>query len=180
TSDGAGCRAQRVPSRNNVAGHLVTATVQPTGLVALTADPSGPTGDFSATPLAASATWNSATSTGDFSWSYPLRVPPAVGGPVPDVALAYTSGSVDGRTAASNNQPSWVGEGWDLWSGYVERRYKACADDLGGGANNTVKTGDLCWGTDNAVLSLGRRAVELVRDGATGVWHPRIDDGSRV
>ena len=28
--------------------------------------------------------------------------------------------------------------------------------------NNTVKTGDLCWGPDNAVLSLGSSTVELL------------------
>ncbi len=150
------------------------------GLLAATAGPSGAAGDFSATSLSPSATWQAGGSTGGFTWSYPLRTPPSSGGPAPELALAYSSASVDGRTAASNNQPSWVGEGFELWPGYVERRYKACSDDLGGGANNTTKTGDECWGTDNAVLSLGGTATELVRDGATGAWHPRVDDGSRI
>jgi RHS repeat-associated protein len=205
TPNDAGCRPVPVPSTNDVAGGRVTGQVLASGqapgeatgvaaatsaaasgasssgaLFALAASASGSAGDFSATSLAPSATWQSGSSTGDFSWSYPMRSPPAPGGPVPQLVLSYSSQSVDGRNAASNNQPSWIGEGFEMWPGYIERRYKACADDMGGSANNTVKTGDLCWGTDNAVLSLGGSATELVRDDATGAWRPKADDGSRI
>ena len=44
-----------------------------------------------------------------------MRVPPAVHGPAPKLALSYSAQSVDGRHAASNNQPSWVGEGFEAW-----------------------------------------------------------------
>src|SRR5262245_38556410 len=46
-------------------------------LFALAAVPSGPVGDFTATSLAPSATWQSGGSSGDFMWNYPIRVPPA-------------------------------------------------------------------------------------------------------
>ncbi|WP_407566767.1 RHS repeat-associated core domain-containing protein [Polymorphospora sp. A560] len=134
-------------------------------------------GDWSATPLTASADWDAGDQTGSFTWEYPLRVPPAPGGPEPDLGFGYSSGAVDGRTAATNNQPSWVGEGFDLGTSYVERRYKACADD---GSAGTPKRGDLCWGHDNAFLVLNGTAAELVRDDATGTWRPRNDDGSRI
>ena len=62
-----------------------------------------------ATPLSPSATWDVSKQTGDFTWSYPLRVPPAPGGLQPDLALSYASSAVDGRTSATNNQASWVG-----------------------------------------------------------------------
>jgi RHS repeat-associated protein len=181
----AACQGAPIPSRNDVPAQRLSADVTVPasasgGLFAVAAAPSGPAGDFSATPLAASSTWQAGGSTGDFTWSYPMRVPPSLGGPLPQLALSYSAGSVDGRTAASNNQPSWIGEGFELWPGYVERRYKACADDMGGTANNAVKTGDECWATDNAFLSLGGKATELIRDDATGVWHPRSDDGSRI
>src|SRR5262249_54549199 len=78
--------------------------------------------------------------------------------------------------ASTNNQASWIGEGWDLGENYIERRYKSCADDV----STTPKPQDLCWETDNAYLTLGNKAVELVRDDATGEWHPRNDDGTRV
>jgi RHS repeat-associated protein len=151
------------------------------GLLALSAGPSGAAGSFAATSLTPSSTWQAGGSSGDFSWSYPMRLPPGLGGPAPEVSLAYSSQGVDGRTAASNNQPSWAGEGHELWpGGYIERRYKGCADDMGGGANNTAKTGDECWATDNATMSLNGRTTELVRDGATGAFRPRNEDGSRV
>jgi RHS repeat-associated protein len=151
-----------------------------TGTVSLTSGSSGPAGDFSATSLRPSATWGESGSTGSFTWSYPMQVPPAAGGLAPKVQLSYSSQSMDGRTAASNNQPSWIGEGFDFWPGFIERSYRPCADDMGGTANNTVKTGDLCWAGDNATLSLNGKAVELIRDDATGAWHPRADDGSRI
>jgi hypothetical protein len=71
--------------------------------------------------------------------------------------------------ASSNNQPSWIGQGFEMWSGYIERSYKACP-----------QTGDQCWATDNATMSLGGQTVELIRDDATGAWHPKADDGSRI
>ena len=48
-----------------------------------------------------------------------MRVPPVPGDLTPSLAVSYSSGSVDGRTSNTNSQPSWVGEGFDLWSGYM-------------------------------------------------------------
>lgn len=123
------------------------------------------------------------------TWSYPFRVPPSASGLDPQLALSYSSSSVDGRTTSTNNQPSWVGEGFSLATGFIERRYVACADDQGTGRNNATKTGDLCWKTDsanssnqkwdNAVVSFGPHSGELVRVGDTSTWRLRFDDGSR-
>ncbi|SBT48270.1 RHS repeat-associated core domain-containing protein [Micromonospora auratinigra] len=148
-------------------------------LVAATSGPSGGAGDFTASSLAPASTWGHSGSTGGFQWSYPMTTPPAVGGPAPDLKLSYSAQSVDGLNAATNNQPGPIGEGFDLSPGFVERRYKACADDMGGDANNTTKTGDLCWGAENAVLSLGGSTVELIK-GGDGRWHPRKEDGSKI
>src|SRR5690606_1544726 len=124
---------------------------------------SGPAGDYTATPLQPSSTWSAGGNSGTFAWSYPMRTPPSVGGPAPKVELSYSSQSVDGRHAASNNQPSQVGEGFELNAGgFIERRYKSCGEDMGSGANNTVKTGDQCWATDNAILSLAGHSGELI------------------
>jgi RHS repeat-associated protein len=175
TPAAAHCRPTPLAATNDPAAATVTADVPTTSstLVALVAGASGSTGDFRATPLAPSASWQVNEATGDFSWSYPLRVPPVPGGLTPDLALGYSSGGVDGRTASTNSQPSAVGEGWDLWPGYIERRYRTCSDD--GRA-----TSDQCWGPDNATLVLNGHATELLRDDATGTWRPRDDDGSRV
>lgn len=147
------CTGTPLPSRNNLAEWTVSATAAGS-LVAVSAAPSGPAGTYAATSLQPSSTWSAGGNSGAFIWSYPLRVPPAPGGPAPQFALNYSSQTVDGRHAASNNQPSWVGEGFEASpGGYIERRYQVCAEDMGGSANNTTKTGDLCWETDNAVLS---------------------------
>jgi hypothetical protein len=98
-SDEPECASAPVPTRNNGSGRLsadVTAS-STTTMYALSAGASGSSGDFTATPLAASATWSAGGSSGDFSWSYPLRVPPSPGGPGPQIALSYSSGSVDRR-----------------------------------------------------------------------------------
>ncbi|MFJ5984678.1 RHS repeat-associated core domain-containing protein [Lentzea sp. NPDC092896] len=133
-------------------------------------------GTPTATPLAPSGSWDVTPNTGEFGWSYPLRVPPAPGGFQPELALRYSSSSVDGRTSATNNQASWVGDGWDLSAGFVERAYGACADDKTGGTTPPKESGDLCWRTDNAMSSFG----ELIRDDTSGGFRLREDNGSRV
>ncbi|WP_077003638.1 RHS repeat-associated core domain-containing protein [Saccharothrix sp. ALI-22-I] len=172
------CEARPVPG--NLAAGTATADVAVEGerTLALTAAPSGPAGDYAATSLQPSATWTAGGSSGDFTWSYPVRVPPAVGGAAPRVEFGYSAQSVDGRMAASNNQPSWLGEGFDWSPGFVERKYKPCAEDMAGG-NNTTATGDQCWATDNATVSFNGRGGELVHEDGKG-WRLRGDDGSRI
>lgn len=178
------CAGSPLDSVNNTVEGTVTATVDAAvgGVaVVLTAGESGPAGDWSATSLSPSGTWSHGGSSGGFSWSYPLHTPDMPGGLSPDLLLGYSAQSVDGRTTSTNNQTSWIGEGWSgLEPGFVERRYIACADDMAGSANNTVKTGDLCWKEENALLSLGGTATELVKDRASGVWRPKNDDASRI
>ncbi|MEU5992346.1 hypothetical protein ABZ806_25530 [Spirillospora sp. NPDC047418] len=58
-------------------------------------------GDYKATSLEASATWSAGGNAGDFTWSYPMRVPPVPSGLTPKVAISYSSASVDGKTATA-------------------------------------------------------------------------------
>ncbi|MGW6403949.1 RHS repeat-associated core domain-containing protein [Streptomyces sp. NPDC055134] len=143
-------------------------------VLALAAGTQSGAGDYKATPLAASSTWQAGGSSGTFTWSYPLRTPPAAAGPTPDLSISYDSGAVDGRTASTNNQGSQVGEGFDLTSSYVERKYGSCDDDGQDGKY------DLCWKYDNASLVLNGKATELVKDDTTGEWHLKNDDASTV
>lgn len=155
----------------------------------------GPGGTFKATPLASSGSWQAGGSSGAFTWSYPLNVPAAPAGPAPQVAFSYSSQSVDGRVAVSSPQASWIGEGWDYDPGHIERRYRSCQDDRkaleAGTPNNTAKadkTSDLCWVSYNAVMSLGGKTVELVRDAPAGsdpetdteIYRAQTDDGTRI
>lgn len=138
------------------------------------------TGSFSASTLKEVGSWDVSAQTGDFSWQYPMTVPPAAAGPVPSIGLSYDSQSIDGETGSTNNQPSAIGDGWDLnGGGFIERQYVSCSQD--DGASGAVKTsGDQCWKTDNATLSLGGHSSALVRDSATGDWKMQSDDGSRI
>ncbi|MGX7826076.1 RHS repeat-associated core domain-containing protein [Actinokineospora sp. 24-640] len=136
-------------------------------------------GTATATSLSPSASWAVSPHTGDFTWSYPLRVPPAAGVLAPNLALSYRSSAVDGRTTVTNNQPSWVGDGWALSSGFVERAYGGCSTDTEGDVK-PPQVGDLCWRSDNATASYGGAGGMLIRDDATGKWRSRADDGSRI
>ncbi|BCJ74956.1 type IV secretion protein Rhs [Catellatospora sp. IY07-71] len=177
------CQEQSLATSRS--GDLVTALV-PIGsegsVVALSSgnQSSAGSGDFSATSLTASSTWSAGTSSGGFTWNYDLRMPPGLGGPTPKVGFSYASQAVDGRTAATNNQPSWMGDGFDWEPGFVERRYISCSDDMTGSPNNTVETGDQCWRGHNATLSLNGRSTELFFNSTDGLWHGRSEDGSKV
>ncbi|WP_285751747.1 RHS repeat-associated core domain-containing protein [Lentzea sp. NBRC 105346] len=184
TPDRADCKGTVVPSTNNVAKGTITpaeATSADGALMALSAGTSSGSGSYTATSLSPSATWSAGSNTGGFTWNYDLRTPPGLNGPAPKLSLGYSSASVDGQMAASNNQPSWVGEGFQLGASFIERRYKPCADDMVNGATNTVKTGDQCWATENASLAMDAHAGELIKDaGNPNRWHLRSDDGTFV
>ncbi|CAM3424311.1 RHS repeat-associated core domain-containing protein [Stackebrandtia soli] len=171
-------------TRNDRADSTVTATVPVTDdgtRVVLMADTSGGAGDYSATALSPSATWSHTGNAGGFVWNYPIDVPNPVGaGPMPTLGFDYSSASVDGRSEATNNQPGWIGEGWALSIGSIERRFVSCANDMDGAANNTEKTGDKCWAGDNAMLTMAGRGGELVKDDDTGAWRLKSDDGTRI
>ncbi|MGN8246135.1 RHS repeat-associated core domain-containing protein [Cellulomonas soli] len=177
------CRTQTplTTSANDISTQRVTATVTAGSVVALTAGTSGSSGNWSATSLSASASWQVSQQTGSFSWSYPFEMPPTQGGPAPSLALSYDSGSLDGRVATTNNQSSWIGDGWNMDAGFVERNYASCADDATGSANNVGRvSGDLCWKSDNATLALAGHSAELVKDATTGTWRLKEDDGTKV
>ncbi|MFF4241692.1 hypothetical protein ACFYYL_38010, partial [Actinomadura geliboluensis] len=147
-------------------------------VLAAVAGASSDKGDYTATSLSPSSSWQISPQSGDFNWSYPLRTPPVPGGLQPQLALGYSSSSIDGRTSNTSSQPSWVGDGFDLWPGYIQRSYKSCKDD-GVAKNPTHGTypGDQCWGYDNAVMTLGGKGGELVPVGGNK-WKRKNDDGT--
>lgn len=150
-------------------------------LAAETAEEGGG-GDYKASALNPSSAWGSGGSSGALTYSYPFLAPSSLGGAAPALALSYDSSSVDGRTSATNAQASWIGDGWDLNPGFIERTYKPC-DKAG-----ITHSGDHCWAGFNATLSLGGHSGQLVRvatgaastDAATGVWRLKNDDGTKI
>lgn len=167
---------------NSVELRANTATV-----LAAVADEKSTAGDYKATSLSPSATWDTNLNTGDFSWSYDMPVPKVPGELTPEVGLSYSSGAIDGRTGNTNNQSSWAGDGFDLWPGYIERRYKPCSDDGEKGSDGN-KPGDQCWGYDNAFITFNGKGGELVplpgdadNDPDTDQeYRFKQDDGSRI
>ncbi|GHE54185.1 polymorphic toxin-type HINT domain-containing protein [Streptomyces capitiformicae] len=141
-------------------------------VMALSAAAGSDQGTYEATPLAASSTWSAGGSNGDFTWNYPLETPPAPAGPAPNLSIGYSAQSVDGRTSSTSAQSSWIGEGFDLSTSYVERAYGSCEDD------GQDKKYDQCWKEDNASLVLNGKSTPLVKEG--GKWRPKSDDGERI
>ncbi|WP_370416863.1 ricin-type beta-trefoil lectin domain protein [Streptomyces fradiae] len=139
-------------------------------------------GDFTASPLLSSGAWSAGSSSGAFTYSYDIQVPETAGGLMPKVNLAYSSQSVDGRTSSTNNQASWIGDGWDYNAGSITRTYANCRQDSkkAGSNNSTHRTADLCWGSENATLSLGGMTTELVWDATKAKWFTANGDGSTV
>jgi RHS repeat-associated protein len=188
TPDDPACRTETpVPARNDTERRTLTAeisagpsaaTAEPTVLAAVSGD-SSEKGDYKATKLSPSATWSVAEQSGDFTWTYPMRVPPVPGELSPKVEIGYSSGTMDGRTSNTNNQPSWVGEGFDYWPGYIKRGYKGCADDGAPKDEWGTPPGDQCWAYDNAMISWNGRGGELIQ-AADGTWRMKSDDGTRV
>ncbi|SDJ77558.1 RHS repeat-associated core domain-containing protein [Streptomyces indicus] len=165
-------RAEEVTARTTLSA-ADAPTVLAVSALSTTTSPTG-AGDHQATPLTASATWEAGASSGSFTWSYPITVPPAVAGPVPPLNLAYDSGSIDGRTANTNNQGSLIGEGFSLTESYIERKYGSCEDD------GQSEKSDQCWKYENASLVLNGSSTELVKDDTTGQWRLKNDDASQV
>ncbi|MFD5265564.1 ricin-type beta-trefoil lectin domain protein [Streptomyces sp. NPDC058335] len=164
---------------------LAAATADGSGSSVLLATDSGSgsKGDFGATPLVSAGSWSAGGNSGAFTYSYTLQTPSVPGGPSPSVSFGYNSQVVDGRTSASNNQPSWIGDGWEYNAGSITRTYTSCRDDQTNG-NNTKKTSDLCFGSYNATLTLGGTTTELVLPDGSGPygdkWVTANGDGSRV
>lgn len=146
---------------------------------ALQGGASGGTGDFGATDLNAAGSWGQGGATGGFSWDYGITLPPAGNDTEPDLKLSYNSSAVDGQNTTSNNQSSWVGTGWSLGNGFIERTYRTCADVPGLPA--TRQTGDLCWAGEIVTMSLpGGGSGALVKDTDTGEWHLQHDNGWKI
>ncbi|MFJ3804587.1 RHS repeat-associated core domain-containing protein [Streptomyces sp. NPDC090088] len=167
------------PVASNVVGSARSATASSGAMVvmAAAAGSSGSSGDYSATSLSPGGSWSVSGNTGAFTYSYPISVPPAIGGTVPNVDLFYNSSSQDARTEGTNNQSSWLGDGWSSAENYVERTYKSCKDDSSSGAPDN--DGDQCWAGQILTLSLNGKSTEVVYDDSTKTFHP-ADDSSTI
>lgn len=72
---------------------------------------------------------------GGLNFTYPLSLPPGPGGLVPNLALNYSSGSVDENHNLQSAAP-WVGQGWSLDLGSVSW----AQENVTPGGNQPVRT----------------------------------------
>lgn len=142
--------------------------------LAVEAGPSGASGDYSATPLAPSMSWQAGGNAANFTYGYTVEVPSAIAGAGPSVGLAYDSSSIDGRTASTNAQASGFGEGWDWSPGSISRSYKGCKDA------GIAESGDECWAGEILSLNLAGHSGQIVRDDTSCVYHLQGEDGTKI
>ncbi|MCX4633345.1 RHS repeat-associated core domain-containing protein [Streptomyces sp. NBC_01443] len=142
--------------------------------IALEPGPKGASGDYTATPLQPSASWQAGANAANFTYGYTVEVPSGIAGAGPGISLGYDSSSVDGRTASTNAQAGPFGEGWDWSPGSISRSYKGCKDA------GIKDSGDECWAGDILSLNLSGHSGQIVRDDATCVYRLQGDDGTTI
>jgi RHS repeat-associated protein len=174
----AACRQQTpLRSANDAHASKVGADVVVPGgglVLAATAASQGPGGNFGAEPLSEMNQWVDGGSSGAYTYSYPVEVPPVPGGLEPSVALDYSSQTVDGLNASTNNEASWIGDGWTYDPGFVEVDYPACA-------TNALEpdTLDLCAPLGELTMTMNGTTTPLVVT-TSGGTHPEADGGQQV
>ncbi|HPH98466.1 MAG TPA: RHS repeat-associated core domain-containing protein [Anaerolineaceae bacterium] len=114
---------------------------------------------------------------GGASYSYPLWVPPGPSGLQPSLSLSYSSQVVD--SSNSRAQASWVGMGWSLGAGYIQRSMHATPDFWTKEGNDNDNGSD---GDDTFNLTLNGASYELIRiqdqDNSTETIDYRTSDES--
>ncbi len=117
---------------------------------------------------------------GAFSYAIPIKVPPGRGGLEPRLTLLYRS----------TNSHSWLGQGWDLNPGRIERSTRNGVPKYDNPSNPAAGDGDPFTPLDNPDTYVYRTAAgaqELVYTGtetiggtACGIYHAELDPGSFV
>ncbi|MGC5019820.1 RHS repeat-associated core domain-containing protein [Micromonospora sp. DT47] len=156
-----------------------TSTAMVLAAVATAGEEGGKGGTYAATDLMPSGSWSAGNSTGSFSYSYPVTVPPSRSKLVPQVGLAYDSAGVDGQTSSTNAQASWAGDGWTTPKSYVEQTFVSCKDDPGG-SPSPVKTYDRCYTGPILTIALNGSSSSLIWDSTKDVWKLQNDTGAVV
>jgi RHS repeat-associated protein len=173
----------------------------------LAAGMTGPDGNFGATDLKPSGTWQAGTSGGGFSYDYPLPEAPSPVGSGPNLSLQYDASSVDGEGNWTNNQSGVTGIGWNLSAGFIERKYRRCtawnefdpntADLIWYADEDGPYSSAVCWESpDEAdtsipaaskdytqselVLNLAGRSASIVKDRTSGSWKTVPDFGWKI
>ena len=163
---------------NSLTANVTLAGSAPTVLAATSGSGSGGGGgNYSASTLKASGSWTAGGGTDSFDYSYPITLPQVPGSLAPPVTLSYDSQGLDGLTSSTNNQASWIGDGWEYTPGYITRGFGSCNDNPAG----TTKTQDVCWSPNNTLtLYLDGQSTQVVYDAASKTYHAQQDQNDRI
>ncbi len=107
------------------------------------------------------ANFQVSTFTGAATYSYPIQVPQGPGGLQPSLTLSYNSQVVD--SASSRTQASWMGMGWSLETGYIQRNMNGTPTYFGEPVDNWLNDDTLGDGDDTFTLIIGGQSWPLVR-----------------
>ncbi|WP_158812277.1 RHS repeat domain-containing protein [Streptomyces fulvoviolaceus] len=139
----------------------------------------GGAGGTYASTLSSAGSWAQSGSSGDFTYTYKVEVPGASTSLAPDASLSYDSGSVDAKTANTQAQASWVGDGWSTQDSFVAQEFTPC-DDSPEGSAGSVTTSDECYDGPILTLSLNGSSTAIVYDKDTSAYKLADDNGATV
>jgi RHS repeat-associated protein len=146
----------------------------------------GEGGNYAAAKLKPSGTWSEGGDSGAFTYSYPITLPGASTQVLPQVALDYDSQEVDGQTATTQTQSSWLGDGWQTPDSFIALSTRPCDDDPEGSASPDATT-DMCYDGEIVQMSLNGTDSPLVFVSSTtsggvttSTWRAEADDGAVI
>ncbi|MEV6546328.1 RHS repeat-associated core domain-containing protein [Streptomyces sp. NPDC051665] len=143
-----------------------------------TGEEGGAGGNYAST-LSSAGSWAQSGSSGTFNYTYKVESPAASTSLAPDASLSYNSGSVDGKTANTQAQSSWVGDGWSTQDSFVSQEFTPC-DDSPEGSAGSVTTTDECYDGQVLTLSLNGSSASIVYDKDTSTYKLADDNGATV
>jgi RHS repeat-associated protein len=161
------------------AGEVIAATDS-------TGQEGGPGGTYAAAKLKPSGTWAEGGDSGAFTYTYPITLPSASTQLAPEVSLDYDSQEVDGQTATSQTQSSWLGDGWETPDSFIAMETTPCDDDPEGSASPDATT-DECYDGEIVQMSLDGTDTPLVLVSSstsggvtTSQWRAEDDQGEII
>jgi RHS repeat-associated protein len=165
---------------------LTSSGAEVIGATDSTGQEGGEGGTYAASKLRPSGTWSEGGDSGAFTYTYPITVPSASTQLVPSVSLDYDSQEVDGQTATTQTQSSWLGDGWQTPDSFIALETTPCDDDPEGSASPDATT-DECYDGEVVQMSLDGTDTPLVFVSSstsggvtTSQWRAEDDDGAVI
>lgn len=165
---------------------LTSSGAEVIGATDSTGQQGGEGGTYAASKLKPSGTWSEGGDSGAFTYTYPITPPSASTQLVPSLSLDYDSQEVDGQTATTQTQSSWLGDGWETPDSFISLETTPCDDNPEGSASPDLTT-DECYDGEIVQMSLDGTDTPLVFVSSstsggvtTSRWRAQADDGAVI